>query len=774
MEPARLGAVTRLRAALLQLRHRTSGPAWYPFLITFTLVILLRVLRFLLVSPPPAAGQSSAAFVDAQVAIKVWESGRYLEVGADKWIFASSYSHNKHATRFEVEAVPPEMLRSLMHAREFSEQEGAVGKRVWDLRPEAAGSFDYSRMDYTDNASPSPPPPPEFADDEAAKAAELAASEAEAESVAMERARRRLVAASRRGAHGWVLLRSAYAGGYVEVVGRGEEREFVVRIAPEGRLSYRSLFLIRGDAVWSHAVGGFLNWRRPTESSPQQHVRAHGNVEPWGPLRELPASARMHITKPPPVVDLLGGMACPGNAPAFDWNLLLDAARAGTCRSDDAATLSRAASAFAALEDALGRGKGYGYELADLANAYRMTLLDPEWIGVLDLQLAPCSDLAPADRPAPFSRLSADGTELIVDAEQCPNAAYSEVLLRPTPNEPLALEMTRLSPPEDTSASAELLPTDADAQGAIAPDSSLLPPSSAPPLRAKLLSDAAFVLCDYTDSGSASAAYDAASTSVEEEGDDASYTSDTNGGGDGETEQRAVRQALHLRLAPEVAYFNHGKKRRRRRVAARTAPFNASAYAEQLEELVAADGATLDVAAATAAAEAEEAEALADATATASAEAAAEARAKSAQYSVLMLQLDATSRAHLQRMLPRSLALLRAMGDGGATSVYEFPYYSIVGFNSLPNMVPMLAGVESQALIDLTPLSAYGGGPDSSRPAGVWSAFAKHGYATALLEEIHDGCNDPTLPHTHTLPTRTGPRQEIHDCNDLILTQHPH
>jgi hypothetical protein len=110
--------------------------------------------------------------------------------------------------------------------------------------------------------------------------------------------------------------------------------------------------------------------------------------------------------------------------------------------------------------------------------------------------------------------------------------------------------------------------------------------------------------------------------------------------------------------------------------------------------------------------------------------------------SVLLLQLDATSFTHLRRMLPQSLALLRAMAAAGGASLYEFPHYSIVGFNSLPNMVPMLSGVDAQTLIDSPPVSAYSSADSSSSVRGVWSDFAAQGYATMLMEELHDGCAD--------------------------------
>ena len=161
-------------------------------------------------------------------------------------------------------------------------------------------------------------------DAEAARRAEEAA-----ELEHTERARLRLDALAASGAddaEGWVVLRSAYAGGYVEVVSRGESDEYVVRIAADGKLSYRSLLRLTPDAIWAHSVGGYINWRRPAPNEPKTgHVRAHGNVEPWRALRVLSPSARLHVRRVPPVVDVLGALPCPTRAPAFDWNLLLDA-----------------------------------------------------------------------------------------------------------------------------------------------------------------------------------------------------------------------------------------------------------------------------------------------------------------------------------------------------------------------------------------------------------------------------------------------------------------
>ena len=735
----------RLREVVL------SRPGAYPFVLTASLVLVLRLARLLLLllgvvapsAPASASGASASSsfFEGSQVAIKSWESGRYLEVGDERWIYASSFSHNKPSARFEIEPVSPAMVASLMQSREVVEQPSVVGTRPWDMRPEAAGG---AGAEFTFAQDPS------LADALQSSFDDEQAAEAEAERDAMESARRRLSAAARRGARGWVLLRSAYAGGYVEVLSRGEESEYVVRVASAGRLSYRSLFMLRRDAVWSHAVGGFLNWRRPTPSEPRQHVRAHGNTEPWGPLREIPPSARLHIFKPPPVVDVLGALSCPTAAPPFEWALLLDAARAGSCRGESLETLRRAAVSLASLDNQL--GSGFGTELADLANSYRSVLLDEEWTGVLDLQLNECSTLRPQERAPPFSHLDAESGELRVDASQCPRAAYSEVMLRQMPDEPLMLEMMRLSATDSADSADSAAAGDAGYNASAGnttfasageltsppppqTDLSLSPPLP-PTLRTNLVSDAVFVLCHYEDPNGSGGGSDWSSQSLYQSEDEGESTA-SDAAVDAPTVIAGVRQALMFRLAPEVKYYSPARQKPRKR--ARRA-VNASADLADLAASVSESGAAVDMEAWKAEAEAE-AEAIEAARVE---EEATAARARAARLSVLLLQLDATSRAHLHRMVPDSLATMRAMASSGRATLYEFPHYSIVGYNSLPNMVPMLAGVDAQTLIDSTPIGPYASyeGSDESRPKGVWNAFAQRGYATALLEELHDGCGD--------------------------------
>ena len=85
-----------------------------PFAVTLSLTLSLRLLNLILPSDDVGSNpaiNAAAKFEGRQIAIKVWESGRYLEVGDDLWLYASSFTHNKPSTRFEVEPVSPDLLR---------------------------------------------------------------------------------------------------------------------------------------------------------------------------------------------------------------------------------------------------------------------------------------------------------------------------------------------------------------------------------------------------------------------------------------------------------------------------------------------------------------------------------------------------------------------------------------------------------------------------------------------------------------------------------------
>ena len=520
----------------------------------------------------------------------------------------------------------------------------------------------------------------------------------------------------------WVLLRSGYGGGFVEVVPRGQDEEYVVRVAKDGMVSFRSLLHLSRDGVWSYATQGYLNFRDGQDNDPRQHVRAHGNEQPFAPLRFLVDTARMQVELRRPVHDVLASLRCPSRIAQWDWGLLLDAARAGACAGasleptsgDAGAALRRAAHALRRLE--VDMGDGYSSELADLANAYRHVLTEPKWQGTVDLQLRPCA-VAAAERAAeegegaarPMAWLDASRTRLVVDERRCPAASYTEAWL------PASLQEGALPSERVVDFGGTTLKT-----------------------------DAVFVTCEGGASVTAeqpwgvAAVGGAAPRDVSDEGEEGEGGGEdilkawdgAAAGGEGAEAPplwppAKARQSLIFRLAPTTT---------------RLAPTSAPPAAPQRPPL--AGGDDIEAAASGAAA--------AGAAANASS-------ASAARLSVLLLMLDATSHAHLARMCPATLALLmqwrdsgaRGGGGGGGVRVYEFPNYTPVGYNSIPNMVPLLAGVDHPTFLASASAASdsYGYGPAGPPPPeAVWSDFMRRGFVTFLLEEIHDGCGDLASP----------------------------
>jgi len=58
-------------------------------------------------------------------------------------------------------------------------------------------------------------------------------------------------------------------------------------------------------------------------------------------------------------------------------------------------------------------------------------------------------------------------------------------------------------------------------------------------------------------------------------------------------------------------------------------------------------------------------------------------------YSVLIIGLDTMSRLNAHRQLPKTLSLLKSKFNS-----IEFKGYSKVGLNTLPNLIPLLTGME--------------------------------------------------------------------------------
>ena len=254
---------------------RVSSSCLTAFCSTLLLTLGLRLLH----ARSGVADPSSVSLAGSQVAIKCLANGRYLEASdGDRWLYASSFSHNKPSARFEVEAVSRDLLRSLLRTRELIEAQSDQPRARWDLRAFAAGSgggpvaaapaAEAAEWEQEEGAEED-----EDAEGAAAAAAAAAAADEARYAAAGEAARLRHATEIVRGEGEWVVLRSEFAAGYVEVVGRGEAEEYagdafnhraaaralsrqargppdldpprrgryVVRVAPGGKLSYRSL-----------------------------------------------------------------------------------------------------------------------------------------------------------------------------------------------------------------------------------------------------------------------------------------------------------------------------------------------------------------------------------------------------------------------------------------------------------------------------------------------------------------------------------------------------
>ena len=64
--------------------------------------------------------------------------------------------------------------------------------------------------------------------------------------------------------------------------------------------------------------------------------------------------------------------------------------------------------------------------------------------------------------------------------------------------------------------------------------------------------------------------------------------------------------------------------------------------------------------------------------------------------------------------------------------VFDFEHYNVVGYNSMPNQLPLFCGVGPEELASL----------DGERC--VWEHFKRHGAVTMMAEEIHDACESAT------------------------------
>lgn len=140
--------------------------------------------------------------------------------------------------------------------------------------------------------------------------------------------------------------------------------------------------------------------------------------------------------------------------------------------------------------------------------------------------------------------------------------------------------------------------------------------------------------------------------------------------------------------------------------------------------------------------------------------------------SLLIFMIDATSRAHFRRSLPKTLAALERLtaanrahpggsggdegggkrgggeGGSGATTggwhLFDFEHYNIVGYNSVPNQLPLYCNVLPEHLSQTLPGRC------------VWEVWRRAGAVSAMVDEVHDNCQSPTsVPHA--LPRTPSP-----------------
>ena len=164
--------------------------------------------------------------------------------------------------------------------------------------------------------------------------------------------------------------------------------------------------------------------------------------------------------------------------------------------------------------------------------------------------------------------------------------------------------------------------------------------------------------------------------------------------------------------------------------------------------------------------------------------------------SVLIFMVDATSRAHFRRSMPKTLAALQMIarhgaraaaaaaappqqpssegegtsagagagtgGGGGAGGggggggenvegrihVFDFERYNVVGYNSMPNQLPLFCGTSPDELSSLNGESC------------VWEMFKRGGGVTMMAEEIHDACESATTTVNAVWKLAYGVRQE--------------
>ena len=106
---------------------------WYAPLVRPLLLACLFSLAVRLLPASPAASAAPAGSTARLVSIQHVESGRFLEVFEDGWLYASSYSSTKPSTAFELVQPGADLIRSLDATRQFSLSASAERTHVWEM-----------------------------------------------------------------------------------------------------------------------------------------------------------------------------------------------------------------------------------------------------------------------------------------------------------------------------------------------------------------------------------------------------------------------------------------------------------------------------------------------------------------------------------------------------------------------------------------------------------------------------------------------------------------
>ena len=121
-----------------------------------------------------------------------------------------------------------------------------------------------------------------------------------------------------------------------------------------------------------------------------------------------------------------------------------------------------------------------------------------------------------------------------------------------------------------------------------------------------------------------------------------------------------------------------------------------------------------------------------------------------AQPNVVMFMNDALSSVHAARALPQTMEALRYIRHRRMMEVIHFPFFHVVGVNSLPNQIPMLTAIDP---MDRVNGSAATYSVKSTRPfyrhgnasEWIWNVAKGQGYETAFDDDMCTGPEQSTF-----------------------------